>query len=201
MSMFRIPVGVAKEIEKLEEFFWGRGSNERSMSTVKWDLIARPKNLGGLGIHSPILRNKSLLAKWLWRMCAEQDTSWARLIKGKYNLSQTTSLADFNIPRRGGVWKDVCKATLGDPIVRSTLQIGWRRRIGNGNDTRFWLDPWVGDGCLKDLFPRLYSISISRTGSVASMGFWNGDNWQWAFVWRRRFFSLEEALAVILFII
>ena len=39
--------------------------------------------------------------------------------------------------------------------------------VGNGENTRFWEDWWVGSRPLKDLYPRLYNISFDHNISVA----------------------------------
>ncbi|PWA44518.1 RNA-directed DNA polymerase, eukaryota, Reverse transcriptase zinc-binding domain protein [Artemisia annua] len=37
-----------------------------------------------------------------------------------------------------------------------------KKKIGNGNHTRFWMDNWVGGGPLKLLFPRLYRLDTNQ---------------------------------------
>ncbi|CAL5344952.1 unnamed protein product [Camellia sinensis] len=39
-------------------------------------------------------------------------------------------------------------------------------QIGNGARIMFWKDTWIGDRCLKEVFPRLYKLSIDRHKSV-----------------------------------
>jgi hypothetical protein len=41
-----------------------------------------------------------------------------------------------------------------------------RRKIGNGVNTRFWKDKWLGDIPLSILFPRLYSLSCCKEAMV-----------------------------------
>lgn len=38
----------------------------------------------------------------------------------------------------------------------------------------FWGDIWIGDSSLKELFPRLHSISNNK-----NMGDWQQDGWRW----------------------
>ena len=33
------------------------------------------------------------------------------------------------------------------------------KRVGGGDHTAFWLEAWIADDCLKDKYPRLFSIS------------------------------------------
>nr|GFB30842.1 RNA-directed DNA polymerase, eukaryota, reverse transcriptase zinc-binding domain protein [Tanacetum cinerariifolium] len=42
-----------------------------------------------------------------------------------------------------------------------------KKRIGNGRDTCFWYDKWLGDKPLKDLFPRLFALELNKEVTVA----------------------------------
>ena len=66
LSLFMIPVSIASKIEKLQrDFLWsGTGAGKRD-HLVRWDVVGRPKVLGGLGLGKLSLRNKALLGKWL----------------------------------------------------------------------------------------------------------------------------------------
>nr|GEV87033.1 RNA-directed DNA polymerase, eukaryota [Tanacetum cinerariifolium] len=41
-------------------------------------------------------------------------------------------------------------------------------RVGNGRNTNFWKDLWIGDSRLCLMFPRLYALDINKDGSVAN---------------------------------
>ena len=36
------------------------------------------------------------------------------------------------------------------------------KKVGNGNDSLFWLDNWMGDGALKVLYPRLFALEENK---------------------------------------
>ncbi|PWA66448.1 hypothetical protein CTI12_AA323810 [Artemisia annua] len=38
----------------------------------------------------------------------------------------------------------------------------FKRKVGNGESTRFWLDNWVGGGPLNVSFPRLFCIEVNK---------------------------------------
>ncbi|GAU29855.1 hypothetical protein TSUD_379450 [Trifolium subterraneum] len=69
------------------------------------------------------------------------------------------------------------------------------KRIGNGGDTRFWHDTWVGAQPLKEVFPRLFLISSQKECSVLEVGRWVSEVWEWNCKWRRSLFVWEEELA------
>ncbi|GKE90368.1 hypothetical protein Tco_1567843, partial [Tanacetum coccineum] len=52
-----------------------------------------------------------------------------------------------------------------------------RKRIGNGRNTRFWLDLWIGDQTLKERFQRVFALEMIKECSVADR--WRIDNWNW----------------------
>ncbi|GKD27166.1 putative RNA-directed DNA polymerase, eukaryota, reverse transcriptase zinc-binding domain protein [Tanacetum coccineum] len=41
-----------------------------------------------------------------------------------------------------------------------------KRKTGDGSQTSFWNDNWIGDQCLKTLFPRLFSLESTRDCKV-----------------------------------
>ncbi|XP_015961036.1 uncharacterized protein LOC107485010 [Arachis duranensis] len=68
---------------------------------------------------------------------------------------------------------------------------GLSMEIGDGRGTRFWEDVWLRGGSLKDMFPRLFSVSNQRGSVIGDCGFWDGLEWRWNFQWRRELFQWE----------
>ena len=83
----------------------------------------------------------------------------------------------------GSPWSRILAATNklhnADLVPRSTM----RRKIGNGEDTRFWEDCWVGDKPLSIQFPRLFALDGDGGCRVADR--WDGCGWRWQ--WQRSF--------------
>jgi len=73
-----------------------------------------------------------------------------------------------------------------------------RWKLGNGGIIKFWKDCWMGDKPLKESFPRLYSISVSKDKVVSEMGEWisneNRHYLRWILSWRRELFVWEQGL-------
>jgi hypothetical protein len=67
-----------------------------------------------------------------------------------------------------------------------------RRVVGDGRDTLFWYDNWVGDIRLRLKYPQLFDLVVDKESKVGDMGRlgWDGEGRAW--VWRRRLFAWEE---------
>ena len=59
---------------------------------------------------------------------------------------------------------------------------------------RFWEDPWVNNKGIKELYPRLFSISLNQGMKVGETGFWDSYGWHWHLNWRRERFHWESIL-------
>jgi uncharacterized protein YjlB len=66
--------------------------------------------------------------------------------------------------------------------------------LGNGLNTSFRCDTWVGDVPLRDRFPRLFSISNQKEMSVSRVRRNLNGTTCWDVSWRRRFFVWEHDL-------
>ncbi|XP_059436099.1 uncharacterized protein LOC132169027 [Corylus avellana] len=85
LSLFHIPVSVARRIEKLQHnFLWGGIGEEFKYHLVKWSQICTPIMEGGLGIRNLLVFNCALLGKWLWRYRSERDAWWRVVVDAKY---------------------------------------------------------------------------------------------------------------------
>jgi hypothetical protein len=74
---------------------------------------------------------------------------------------------------------------------------GWfednvRRVVGNGRNTFFWTDNWLGGVPLKTQFSRLYELSVYKEYSVEDMARLGWEEGGEAWCWRRRLLAWEE---------
>jgi hypothetical protein len=195
LSFMKIPVSVWKKIRRIQrDFLWGCQGDRKKINWIKWDTICLPKNKGGLGVRDVRVVNISLLTKWRWRLLHEDNAVWKEGVKSKYGsgVVGSTVLGDENRPWFASLWwKDIC--SIGSNFSQNWFSQGVVRKLGNGVNTRFWRDTWVGEIPLQCKFPRLFSISTQKDLSVADMKSQNLAMEGWNLVWRRRLFEWEKA--------
>jgi hypothetical protein len=155
LSLFPIPVSVAKKLERLQrEFLWSGMGDETKFHLVNWHRICTPIKASGLEVRNVINFNHALLGKWIWRFSQERDALWRSAIEVKYGSV------------RGG-W---CSLLVTGPLgvsVWKFIRKGWDNvakflhfEVGDGSHIRFCHDLWCGDRPLKLGFPALFSIAL-----------------------------------------
>jgi hypothetical protein len=69
LSFLKMPVSVLKKVVRIQrEFLWGGARGGKKISWVKWSVVCKDKNQGGLGVRDIKVVNLSLLSKWRWRL-------------------------------------------------------------------------------------------------------------------------------------
>ena len=82
----------------------------------------------------------------------------------------------------------ICGIRKVDRAIEGIVDNGIRNLVGDGQNTLFWEDLWVGEQRLKQRFPRLFLMSLQKSSTIADYGFWDGGSWHWSLLWRREFF-------------
>ena len=182
LSFFKAPIGVCKEITKLQsKFLWGWGAEGRKIVWTSWENICKVKKDGGLGIRRIDLFNKTLLAKWLWRMETPETGLWKEVLESKYGSRRLTNSSRW--------WKDLTKVRTSDQGNNwFNSNLAWK--VGSGEKIKFW----EVIGQLKERFERLYNNSELQNKTIDSCGRWNSEGWVWEFRWRREWFEWEKIL-------
>jgi hypothetical protein len=129
MSMYLLPLTNLEKMTKIiRKFFWGGNSEKRKYRLVKWHLLCKPRQKGGLGIKNLQLFNYCLLCKWLWKLETE-DGLWQILVKAKYSINK--SLHHIRLKNDDSpVWKDLLKVK--HLYLKHRVMV-----VGDGNSTNF----------------------------------------------------------------
>ncbi|GKE23199.1 RNA-directed DNA polymerase, eukaryota [Tanacetum coccineum] len=163
MSIFKVPKGILKTLEAIRSnFFNGFDSSVKKITWAAWDKILASKKNGGLGVSSFNALNRALLFKWVWRFISQDGSLWFRIIQVLYGPSIVSHPVN-------------CSSNWCSIVRELHLLSGkgfdflsyCKKRIGDGNDTRFWYDIWIGDKSLQELFPRLFALELDKEISVA----------------------------------
>jgi hypothetical protein len=124
---------------------------------------------GGLGVKQLREFNTALLGKWCWRLLVEKIGLWYRVLVARYG-EEGGRVADGG--RRGSTWwREISQIRdeVSEGVERGWFTDGVARRVGNGLETLFWSDPWLGGIPLAERFPRLFSLSLNKSSMVAAM--------------------------------
>lgn len=75
-------------------------------------------------------------------------------------------------------------------------------KVGDGKQTQFWLDTWLGNQSLADAFPPIFSIVRNQEESIHEVLARRVDTHAWDFHFRRRLFDwkkemLDEMLSIL----
>ncbi|KAK9951574.1 hypothetical protein M0R45_007012 [Rubus argutus] len=169
----------------MNNFLW-EGSREGSKDyLINWKLVSKSKAKGGLEIGNLVLKNSSLLGKWLWRFPIEKESLWHCVIKSKYGYQANGW--DANLVVRGSSrspWKDI-SAGLCD--FSKCVQLV----VGDGRIVRFWEDIWIGDKPFCEIFPRLFRLSRLYNASIDSLVSPSTIPVDWNFGFRRNLNDVE----------
>lgn len=105
------------------------------MAWVAWDVMTKPKAMGGLGFRDLELFNLSLLARQGWRIIQNPSSLIARILKAVY-FPNTSFLEALMGSHPSQIWRSILEG-------REVLVQGIVRRIGDGRTTEIWGHNWL----------------------------------------------------------
>ncbi|PWA90288.1 RNA-directed DNA polymerase, eukaryota, Reverse transcriptase zinc-binding domain protein [Artemisia annua] len=104
------------------------------------------------------------MIKWIWRFYSQKASLWTRVIKAIHG-DDGKLVGDTNM----GV--QTCWTTIVKEVKRLkekgiNVEDLNHVKLGNGETMLFWEDKWYSGGRLRDLFPRLYALEMTKTATV-----------------------------------
>ncbi|RVX16773.1 LINE-1 retrotransposable element ORF2 protein [Vitis vinifera] len=185
LSLFKIPVSIASKIEKMQrDFLWSGAGEGKKDHLIRWEVVSRPKEMGGLGFGKTSMRNIALLGKWLWRFPRERSGLWHKVIASIYGTHPNGWDANMTVRwSHRCPWKAIAQVFQEfSPFVRLV--------VGNGERIRFWEDLWWGNQTLCSQFADLYRvISVKNLTVLIVLG--NSLPLSWNFNFRRNLTDSE----------
>nr|GEV96151.1 RNA-directed DNA polymerase, eukaryota, reverse transcriptase zinc-binding domain protein [Tanacetum cinerariifolium] len=129
------------------------------------DKILVSKQNGGLGVSSYFTLNWALLFKRVWRFISNDSSLWSRCIQVFHGIRGLLDCYMRNNYRKS-LWTDIIKEV--DILKRKGIDLisFCIKKVGNGVDTLFWEDVWMGDLSLKCKYLRLYASETCKHVSI-----------------------------------
>ncbi|GKC69240.1 hypothetical protein Tco_1115123 [Tanacetum coccineum] len=166
LSMYKVPAKVLHTMESIRSHFFNDvETNEKKMVWASWSSVLASKNNGGLGISSFYALNRALMFKWVWRFRTQGSSLWARVIAaihgdlGHLHILPTSSYSS--------TWMDIVRETFSLKQQGIDLITYISKKVGNGENSLFWDDIWMGDTILKEQYPRVYALETCKSILIA----------------------------------
>lgn len=134
LSLFKMPVGVAEEFDRLQaSFLWGGSELKRKIYMIKWEELSKRVDRGGLGIRKVKEVNSCLLIKWWWRFGCES----------KYKFDVRSWFLSFSLSGRHSViWKGIISIAEQCNTLKDFYMMNCHLKVGDRSRTNFWTDIW-----------------------------------------------------------
>ncbi|GJR85152.1 hypothetical protein Tco_0209163 [Tanacetum coccineum] len=104
--------------------------------------------------------------KWLWRFYSQKDSLWTKVIKALYG--EDGSLDKVGASAARTCWTTIVQEVKVIQAQGINIHDFIKLKLGNGEDSRFWLEKWYEGGVLKRMFPRVYALELDKNISVSS---------------------------------
>ncbi|XP_028080046.1 uncharacterized protein LOC114281693 [Camellia sinensis] len=194
LSIFKLPVGIAKVLHKIQaNFLWGGSETRRKLHLISWKEICVNKNKGGLGVRNLGQVNECLLVKWWWRYGNEEAALWKKVICSKYGgVGGRWCPLFISSVGLSYTWRGITSVAEGNIALREFFWQNFRLVVGNGRRIHFWFDKWCHNQNLSVSFPRLFALSVEKDGKLVDFVHRRVSDSDWNLVFRRPLLAWEE---------
>ncbi|KAL0796690.1 hypothetical protein Bca101_068067 [Brassica carinata] len=170
-SAFFLPKKVIRAINSLcSSFLWHGKIGVSSGAKVAWNDLSYPKAEGGLGIRSMEGWSQTCALKLIWMLYFREGSIWVAWIRSKYLSSAPFWSLNVKNYQYSWMFRRLLK------MRHKALQF-LRIKIGDGDSTFFWWDPWTPFGLLYSFLgqdgPSRLGIPLFATVSDIR----NGSSW------------------------
>nr|GEX37177.1 RNA-directed DNA polymerase, eukaryota, reverse transcriptase zinc-binding domain protein [Tanacetum cinerariifolium] len=108
----------------------------RSLVSIRWDDVCRPKSHGGLGLKSMHEWNVSLMAKHLWNIIIDKDTIWVKWVK-IHNV-KGKNLWDIKLNKEYDIVINVPVLTLNNDVEDRTIWCNKKGKEKESSASEVW---------------------------------------------------------------
>lgn len=108
MQFERLPKWVHREMDKaIRRCVWAKHDGERGIHLIRWEILTKPKRLGGANLRIVEKMNWAMLAKLAWRLLKCSGETWAEVLKSKYDVSTDDGVFFKSKQQSSQVWKGI----------------------------------------------------------------------------------------------
>ena len=106
MSVFKLLVGLCKDIEAMiQKFWWGNGDSKK-IHWIKWSSLCSSKSIGSMDFWDFQKFNNAMLAKQVWRLLHRKDTLLSKVFSAKYFPNGSILKAPIH-PKCSYAWRSI----------------------------------------------------------------------------------------------
>jgi hypothetical protein len=126
-------------------------------------------------------------------MLVDHGGLWFRVLEARYGMEHGRLMAGGRLG--SAWWREIVRFRDGVGGIRDD----WfgecvMRKVGDGTDTLFWSDRWLGGIPLCEWFGRLFDLAAIKTYTVSEMFSLGWETGGEAWVWRKPLWAWEEEL-------
>ncbi|XP_026417197.1 uncharacterized protein LOC113312677 [Papaver somniferum] len=141
MNCFKIPKGTCKEINAIQrDFFWNKDKDKsKGLFYIAWDVVNKPKELGGLGFKNMEYFNLAMTSKIAWRLIEEPNSLWSSTMKAAHYPNQEVIRIDTKPKTTDSwIWKGILEGI-------SYIQQYYIWKIEDGTKIHIWEERWIAN--------------------------------------------------------
>ncbi|GJY72047.1 RNA-directed DNA polymerase, eukaryota, reverse transcriptase zinc-binding domain protein [Tanacetum coccineum] len=127
-----------------------------------------------------------MLSKWWWRFRTEENALWCKVICSIHGPSGGMYHSSSR-PLSSGTWSRICN--LKNDLRNFGIELPrlFKKKAGNGRNTSFWHDNWIGGATLQDSFYFVFhsstvpepSLVLGQNQQPTTLPFGLTFNWAW----------------------
>jgi hypothetical protein len=138
LTVFPLAAWPRRKIDKIRRSFLWKGEENANGGhcLVNWPMVARPKDIGGLGIPDLDKFGRALRLRWLWQDWTDDSKPW---VGSELPCNEANRL-----------------------LFKASTTIS----IGDGAKARFWHDNWLDGEAPKNFAPHLFELVRGKNKSV-----------------------------------
>ncbi|KAL4351511.1 hypothetical protein GQ457_06G024080 [Hibiscus cannabinus] len=113
------------------------------------------------------------------------------MLVGQFSTEEVWEAIKLSDRKASWLWRGIAK-----PLSNSNdlFSSGIRFKLGDGSRIESWEDFWTEVRTLREAFPRIFNLSVKKSGKVGPFGHKESDKWVWSIATRRELFDWERRM-------